>query len=503
MLAESLNLEFINLDTEIEEFTGMSIAQIMAEWGESGFRDVEAAALKRVVKASDKVIALGGGSLLRAQNRTRAEANGAVIYLETKFKVLMARLLKDEVNDRPLLTGELESQLATVLDRRAEHYQSFDLRVSTNDKAPAIIVRDIKFLLGRFYVRGMGAGYDILVQRDGFDSLPELLRTRELGAPVCIITDENVASFYGDRILTVLRHAGFGYAHPHMVTLPAGEEQKNLDSINKLWRRFIAAGMDRKSTVLAFGGGVIGDMSGFAAATFMRGLPWINVPTTLLAMVDAAIGGKTGIDLPEGKNLIGSFHPPRLVLINPQLLATLPMSEIRSGMAEVLKHGIIANAELFAQCAKGFEAIKPALPEIVCRALAVKVEVIEKDPFEQNIRAALNLGHTVGHAVELVSGFKIKHGEAVAIGLIAEARLAERLGVAQRGLPKEIEEALRNNGLPTEIPQQFAREDLIHAMLMDKKKAAGVVRFALPVKIGEVQVGVAVNNLNQVFEAQK
>jgi 3-dehydroquinate synthase len=503
LLAKSLNLEFINLDTEIETFSGQPIPQIMDEWGESGFRDVEAAAFKRVIKGGDKVIALGGGTLLRSHNRTRAEANGVVIFLETKFKVLMERLLRDEVNTRPLLAGELETELAALLDRRAEHYKSFYLRVSTNDKTPAAIVRDIQFLLGRFHVRGMSAGYDILVQRDGFDSLPELLRTRDLGAPVCIVTDENVAPLYGDRLLTVLRRAGFGYGRPHMITLPAGEEQKNLDSLSKLWRRFIEAGLDRKSTVLALGGGVIGDMSGFAAATFMRGIPWVNVPTTLLAMVDAAIGGKTGIDLPEGKNLIGSFHPPRLVLINPQLLATLPLSEIHSGLAEVLKHGLVADPDLFAQCAKGFEVIKPILPEIICRALAVKVDVIEKDPFEQNIRAALNLGHTVGHAVELVSGFRIKHGEAVAIGLVAEARLAERLGLAQRGLSEAIEDALRNNGLPTEIPEQFAHEELIHAMLMDKKRAAGVVRFALPVKVGEVKVGVAVDDLNLLFEAQQ
>jgi 3-dehydroquinate synthase len=250
---------------------------------------------------------------------------------------------------------------------------------------------------------------------------------------------------------------------------------------------------------VGLGGGVVGDMAGFAAATFMRGCNWVAVPTTLLAMVDASIGGKTGFDLPEGKNLVGAFHPPRMVLADPKVLSTLPERELRAGLAEVVKHGVIADAELFELCAKGWDVVSACLPEIVRRGMAVKVKIIEKDPYEKGTRATLNLGHTIGHAVELVSGFGLLHGEAVAIGMVAEARLAERLMVAGDGLSETLASILSALGLPVEIPEYLARADLIHAMRVDKKKAAGVVRFALPVKIGEVKAGVAVENLEETL----
>ena len=197
-----------------------------------------------------------------------------------------------------------------------------------------------------------------------------------------------------------------------------------------LWKSFLENGLDRKSTVIALGGGVVGDMAGFAASTYMRGINWIAVPTTLLSMVDASLGGKTGFDLPEGKNLIGAFYPPKLVLADPSLLLTLPERELRSGMAEVVKHGIISDPELFALCARGLDWVKNNLEEVVKRAMAVKIKVIEEDPYEKGFRAALNLGHTVGHAVELVSKFNLRHGEAIAIGMVAEAKYSARVGLA-------------------------------------------------------------------------
>jgi 3-dehydroquinate synthase len=288
--------------------------------------------------------------------------------------------------------------------------------------------------------------------------------------------------------------------NPGLLTVPAGESYKTLDTVNHLWQGFLEAGLDRRSTVIALGGGVIGDLAGFAASTFMRGINWVGVPTTLLSMVDASLGGKTGFDLPEGKNLIGSFHPPRLVLADTQTLSTLPDVELRAGLAEVVKHGVISDPALFALCACGIEAIKANLDEIVRRAMAVKIKVIEEDPYERGFRAALNLGHTVGHAVELVSGFRLRHGEAVAIGMVAEAKLAERLTVAGRGLSGTIAGSLSELGLPVHIPKDLVLEEIIRAMRVDKKKAAGIVRFTLPVEIGKVQVGVEVNDLELVFE---
>jgi 3-dehydroquinate synthetase len=215
--------------------------------------------------------------------------------------------------------------------------------------------------------------------------------------------------------------------------------------------------------------------------------------------VDASLGGKTGFDLPEGKNLVGAFHSPRLVLADPDVLSTLPERELRAGLAEVVKHGVIADPGLFDLCAQGWETVNACLPEVVRRGMAVKVKIIEEDPYEQGIRAALNLGHTIGHAVELVSRFSLLHGEAVSIGLAAEARLAERLAVAGWGTSDALERTLSALGLPVEIPEGLGRDELISAMKVDKKKAAGVVRFALPVKIGEVRVGVEVENLEEAL----
>jgi len=245
--------------------------------------------------------------------------------------------------------------------------------------------------------------------------------------------------------------------------------------------------------VLALGGGVVGDAAGFAAATFLRGVPWVALPTSLLAMVDASLGGKTGVDLPQGKNLVGAFYPPRLVLADPQTLDTLPEAELRAGMAEVIKAGVIGDPELFELCAHGWDALHLNLGEVVRRAMAVKISVIEEDPYEKGRRAALNLGHTLGHAVELVSGFQLRHGEAVAIGMVAEARLAERLEIAEPGLADEIERVLRELGLPVTIPAELDRQAVLSVMQVDKKRLDGSVRFALPVRLGETRVGVNVD----------
>jgi 3-dehydroquinate synthase len=301
---------------------------------------------------------------------------------------------------------------------------------------------------------------------------------------------------YGERALSSLQSAGYLTSQ---LVIPAGEAHKNLETVASLWRACLEAGLDRKSTVVALGGGVVGDLAGFAASTFMRGCNWVAVPTTLLAMVDASMGGKTGFDLPEGKNLVGAFYPPRLVLADPDVLSTLPERELRAGLAEVVKHGVIADPELFELCAQGWKMVTARLPEVVRRGMAVKVKVIEVDPYEKGIRAGLNLGHTIGHAVELVSGFSLLHGEAVGIGMVAEAQLAERLTVATPGLSDAIAEVLIGLDLPVEISEELDRAELIRAMRVDKKKAQGVIRFALPVRIGEVKVGVEIKDLEEAL----
>ena len=494
LLADALDRRFIDLDAEIERMAGRGIPEIMAELGEAVFRDLETAALKSAASGPEAVIALGGGALLRDENRALAEATGRVILLEADLPMLAARLSQDE-NQRPLLAGELQAKLSTLLERRREHYASFPLRADAS-QAPEAVAWEVQRLVGRYRLRGMGAGYDVIVQEGGIDRLGEMLTARRLGGPALVVSDMNVAPHYGERVLDSLKSAGCAASQ---TIIPAGETHKTVETVMSIWRAALEAGLDRKSTIVALGGGVVGDLAGFAAATFMRGIHWIAVPTTLLAMVDASLGGKTGFDLPEGKNLVGAFHPPRLVLADPETLSTLPERELRAGLAEVVKHGVIADPGLYELCAGGWETVASRLPEIVRRGMGVKVKIIEADPYEQGVRAALNFGHTVGHALELVSGFGLLHGEAVAVGMVAEARLAERLAVAGHGLSEALAETLSALGLPVEVPENLPRGELIRAMNVDKKKAAGVVRFALPVRIGEVKAGVEVKNLEEVF----
>jgi 3-dehydroquinate synthase len=473
VLAHKLHLSFVDSDQVIETTAGMSISQLMVERGEPFCRELETAVLQEIVtSASDHVIALGGGTLLREANRTLVEDCGNVIFLEVELDTLLARLNSDS-NQRPLLAGDLREKLTAVLARRKEHYDSFPVRVVANQN-PEEVASQIQIALGRFHLSAMGE-YDVRI--DPVASLAKF----PMQNPI-IVTDENVGTFHLDTIKEII-----GQDVPYMVC-HAGEEHKNLNTISRLWQSFLQHGLDRKSTVIALGGGVIGDIAGFAASTYMRGINWIAVPTTLLSMVDASLGGKTGFDLPEGKNLIGSFYPPKLVLADPNFLLTLPERELRAGMAEVVKHGIISDPELFTLCARGMDWVKENMEEIVKRAMAVKIQIIEEDPYEKGIRATLNLGHTVGHAVELVSKFELRHGEAIAIGTVVEASYAERMGMTRKGLTKEIASVLSNLGLPTQIPAGMPRDEIIRAMRVDKKKNSKAIRFALPVEVGKLEL---------------
>jgi 3-dehydroquinate synthase len=392
------------------------------------------------------------------------------------------------------LKGNIREKLTLLLNQRRDHYSSFAIQLNVDGKTSQQNSWQIQNRLGRFHLHAMG-NYDVLVQHGGIENLGEMLKSRSLVNPI-VVTDENVAKLHAESVMVSLRNVGFT---SNLLTVPAGEAYKNLETIQQLWHGFLEHGLDRKSTVIALGGGVIGDMAGFAASTYMRGIHWVCVPTTLLSMVDASLGGKTGFDLPEGKNLIGSFYPPKLVLADPQMLKTLPEAEFISGLAEVVKHGVISDPELFHLCALGLDCVKDDLEQIVKRAMVVKIKIIEEDPYEKGFRAALNLGHTVGHAVELVSKFQLRHGEAVAIGMVAEARLAERLTVASPGLADTIGGTLSLLGLPIQIPEELPKEEILRAMKLDKKKTAKAIRFALPAKIGAVEL-VEVSDLESVLE---
>ena len=253
----------------------------------------------------------------------------------------------------------------------------------------------------------------------------------------------------------------------------------------------LAKGFGRDSAVIALGGGVVGDLAGFVAATFMRGVPVLQVPTTLVAMVDASIGGKTAVDTPAGKNLVGAFHPPVAVVIDPHLLATLPLRELRAGFAEVVKHCVIADEPYLREVASNFSELLSArgstgarMLSAIVRSVEIKADVVSRDEREDGLRKVLNFGHTIGHAVEMVSGFSLLHGEAVAIGMALESRLAEQIGLARTGTAATIAGALQAAGLPTALPPGFERDAVIEAMRSDKKVRSGKTRFSLPLSIG-------------------
>jgi 3-dehydroquinate synthase len=488
LLAQALDVPFIDLDEEIVAQSRMSIPEIFELEGEAAFRAREAAAIKTVLSPGEKVVALGGGALVDPANRSLVEAAGPVLLLAASLEVLLERL-PESSDERPLLAGDLTGRLAGLLARRREHYASFPHQIQAADRSPKEIVWDCQLRLGAFWVSGMGTAYDVRIWPGGLSKIGTALQQRGLKGPILVVSDENVALHYLAPVEASLRGAGYA---SHSVCLPSGEQYKTIETTGQLWEACLEAGIERGSTILALGGGVIGDLTGFAAATYLRGVAWVGVPTTLLAMVDSSLGGKTGVDLPQGKNLAGAFHSPRMVLADPGTLDTLPLEELRSGMAEVVKAGIIADPLLFNRCAQGWQAVRSNLDEIVSRSMAIKIGVIEQDPYEQGLRAALNLGHTIGHAVELASRFQLRHGEAIAVGLVAEAELAEMLGLAQPGLAQVIRKALTGLGLPVELPPGLSQESLIMAMRKDKKRAGGAHRFALPVQIGQVHIGVEV-----------
>jgi shikimate kinase/3-dehydroquinate synthase len=498
-LALALSSPFWDLDDEIENHAGMPVAEIFAIEGEEGFRSREKRMLELLVGKVNGVVALGGGSLLDPDNRARVASAGTVLCLDAPVEKLIERL-QTQVGKRPLLDGEngvsdrretLVVHLNELIQRRYDHYASFP-QIDISSMTPEQAAWAIQVHLGRFHVSGMGSGYDVRVGDGLLDSLGEQFRLHNLGGPLALVSDDQVGELYALRAIASLENAGYAV---QPVLLPVGEQHKTLETLAYLWEAFLQAGLERGSSVVALGGGVVGDMAGFAAATYLRGIPWVALPTSLLAMVDASLGGKTGMDLPQGKNLVGAFHPPALVLSDPGLLATLPELELRSGMAEIVKAGVIGDPRLFEMCEQGWQFVQANLAEIVRRGMAVKIGIIQDDPYEKGRRAALNLGHTIGHALERASDYELRHGEAVSIGMVAEARLAEKMGFAGVGLADQIAGVLQALNLPVSIPKAIDRSLVWQTLNLDKKRSGGQVLFALPVQIGEVKIGCVVDEI--------
>jgi 3-dehydroquinate synthase len=335
-------------------------------------------------------------------------------------------------------------------------------------------------------------GYRILIGNDLLGRLGHECHRLGLGRRCAIISDQNVAPAYGSRCLANLAAAGFD---PELVTVPAGETAKSLRTVQSCHDRLAAHRLERGSFIVALGGGVVGDLAGFVAATYLRGIPFVQVPTTLLAQVDSSVGGKVGVNLKAGKNLVGAFHQPRLVLCDLDTLTTLPAREFRAGLAEVIKYGIIQDARLFDRIGRDLAKLvqlDPAtLGSVIARCCAIKAAVVAEDETEGGLRAILNFGHTIGHAIEAISGYgKYLHGEAISIGQVAAAKLSSRiLGLPERDVER-IATLFEKAGLPTRIRLNGARRRrLFDAMRLDKKVSGGEIKFVLAEKIGRVVWG--------------
>jgi 3-dehydroquinate synthase len=333
--------------------------------------------------------------------------------------------------------------------------------------------------------------YDIVIAPGGLAHLGNWMQPLKLGERVLLVSNPMIFRRYGEQAIAALTAAGFQVAH---CLLPAGERYKTPASLQKIYDAALAHRLERSSTIVALGGGIVGDMAGFAAATWLRGIAFVQVPTSLLAMVDAAIGGKTGVNHPQGKNLIGAFHQPRLVLVDPQVLGSLPAREFRAGMAEVIKYGVIWDAELFNQleATKRLDQLRyipdTLRQEILTRSCQAKAHVVSKDEKEAGLRAILNYGHTIGHAVESLTGYRlVNHGEAVAIGMVAAGQIAVALGLWEQAAADRQYLLIQKAGLPTQLPS-LPIDEIVAALQTDKKVVSGKVRFVLPTQIGQVMV---------------
>jgi shikimate kinase/3-dehydroquinate synthase len=483
-VARRLDLRFVDMDEVIVERAGKPIPRIFAEDGEPVFRQMESQVCADLGVQEGLVIATGGGALVDPENR-RAMMHGSIVVCLSANPDEILRRVGDD-NNRPLLdVPDPCARIAELLEVRRAAYQAIPWQIDTTGLSVEQVAERVIALAEviTLPVRHPGGEYPIHIGNGILPRVGEVLRAAgaSSGTTVAVVSNTVVAPLYAGRVMASLQAAGF---EPSACVIPDGEQHKTLDTVRSLYDQFLAGDLDRSGTVLALGGGVTGDIAGFAASSFMRGVHFAQVPTTLLAMADASVGGKTGVDLPQGKNLVGAFKQPMMVLVDLAVLETLPAEEIRCGMAEVIKHGVIGVPDLFAELEANQVSVTASQ---LARSIQVKIDVIEEDPFESGRRAVLNLGHTTAHALERLSDYEMRHGEAVSIGMVAAARIAVTIGLAEAALADRIEAALAAWGLPTMCPSYDA-DAIWESMAHDKKKCGKTLRWVLPREIGAVEI---------------
>jgi 3-dehydroquinate synthase len=489
-IAERLGCQFFDLDQLIEQEQQKTIAEIFKESGEPFFRMLETEALGRALKWGG-IIALGGGTLANANNLEKVlRQENLLVGLCCSAEEIVRRVVAEE-SVRPLLKNRdvnLLEHVQGMLKQRKLIYQNFDIQIdTTNLNADQVVDLIEKYSLTRMKrVCYPGGSYPIWIQRDLLDAVGDFIIIKKKVKQVVVVTNPIVAELYLQRMTQAIQKVGI---EASVIMIPDGEEGKTLDTVRDIYDELTKIKADRSSMMLALGGGITGDICGFAAASYMRGISYIQVPTTLLSMVDSSIGGKTGVNIPQGKNLIGAFKQPELVIMDINTLKTLPEKELLNGFGEFLKHGLIADYSLFEQLIQ-FEGTLgqlitcPAFEEMFEKSLSVKRNLVQIDPYEMNERMLLNFGHTLGHALEKASAYRIAHGEAVIIGMWFAVVLSNEMGYLSDEQKQEIDQLYRKFSLPRSL-DTFSTQELMNYIGMDKKKKANEYRWVLLRHIGD------------------
>ena len=499
-LAARLGLPFVDADDEIEAGARMTIPEIFEKFGEPYFRDGERRVIARVLAAGPCVLSTGGGAYMNASTRETIARTGVSIWLKPDFDVLLRRVRKR--SNRPLLqTPDPEGTLRRLLEERSPTYALADITIGSQDGPHEVVVERIVAALEQHVpippnrkVRvdlGQRA-YDIEIGEGLIENAGPRIAALFPRARAAIVTDDNVAAHWLEPLRASLASAGIGSA---AIVCPPGETTKSYAHFARVCDALIGARIERRDIVIALGGGVIGDLAGFAAATLRRGVDYVQIPTSLLAQVDSSVGGKTAINSPLGKNLIGAFHQPRLVLADAGALRTLPTREFRAGYAEVAKYGLIDDRDFFEWLEANWREIfsgGPARAQAIAVSCAAKARVVASDETEQGARALLNLGHTFGHALEALAHYDpaiLVHGEGVAVGMACAFRFSRALGACSGQDVVRVERHLQAVGLPTRIQDiPGLRVDpaaLLESMRQDKKVERGRLTFILARGIGQ------------------
>ncbi len=508
LLAARLGLEAIDTDEQIAAIFDRPVTQIFADYGEAVFRAAERTVLQDACRRSGAVIATGGGAVLDEANWAAMRPGSVIVHLTAARDVILHRLVEqlapDPLTERPLLAGgDPAERLERLWNERQALYRRADLTIETtgltleqvaDEVERAVRARDAAGLVPADSIHTPGGRSDLYSASGLADHIGSLARHRWPEATrAWIISDSNVWPLWGDRMTEILRAADFAVESK---VVPAGESSKSLREVENLLDWLIGGRVDRRDIVVALGGGVIGDLAGFVAAIVLRGIGLIQVPTSLLAMVDSSVGGKTGVNHRLGKNLIGSFYQPQLVVADSELLQTLPKRELRAGWAEIIKHGMIERSaagadrpallERLESLPDDLASLDPAtLGEIVAHNIRLKAAVVREDEREAGLRRLLNYGHTLGHAME-AAGYRYLHGEAIALGLRAAARLGERLGYCKPDLVARQAALLDRAGLPQTFTGELSL--VMDRMAWDKKAVHGTLTWVLPVEPGLVEI---------------